>query len=180
MFKIGHVLIKVTDLQQAVLDYQKLGFNVVMGGLPGKATNAMIYFLDGSFIELYSTPMDGITGKLIPKILRIIRTFNRGKADRYINYTSSPEGMNDYALDSVPPDAFLENHKQLNAEGFTVSKPTHMKRIDAKNQKKEWNLSFPEDYRFPFFMDAYVPKSEPAKAEMMHQNGVSGIKELVI
>lgn len=59
----------------------------------------MIYFKDGSFIELYSTSMEGFSEKIIPSILKIVRMFNRGKADLYINYTSSPEGMNDFALD---------------------------------------------------------------------------------
>lgn len=38
VFKIGHVLIKVENLQDAVSDYQKLGFVVTMGGVPGKET----------------------------------------------------------------------------------------------------------------------------------------------
>lgn len=175
-FKIGHVLIKVSDLKTAVSDYEQLGFTVVLGSLPNKATNAMIYLQDGSFIELYTASVGRMNGFAL-KLLKILRKLNPGKIDRYINYLSSNEGMNDFALDSVPRNAFKENIEILD---LALSKPIAMKRIDAGNCERQWHLSFPKDYRLPFFMDDYVPEVKPTKEQITHSNGVLGIDELVI
>lgn len=179
VFKIGHVLFKVSDLKTAVSDYEKLGFTVVLGSTPDKATNAMIYLADGSFIELYTASVGKMNGMVLA-LLKMLRKLNPGKIDRYINYLSFKEGMNDFALDSIPRNGFKESVEYLISEGVALSKPMAMKRVDVDNCERKWNLSFPKDYRLPFFMDDYKPAVKPTIEQITHKNGVLGIEELII
>ena len=53
--RIDHVVICMPDLQQAIAQYTKLGFNVFPGGShPGKGTHNAIALLDDDYIELMS------------------------------------------------------------------------------------------------------------------------------
>ena len=53
-FQIDHVVIKVTDLDRAMADYEALGFSVVRGGEHPMwgSRNALVCFADGSYLEL--------------------------------------------------------------------------------------------------------------------------------
>ncbi|MEG0733015.1 MAG: VOC family protein [Vagococcus sp.] len=179
-FKIGHVLIKVLDLKTAVGDFENLGFTVTMGGLPDKATNAMIYFKEGSFIELYTVPLEGTKKKIALACLNIIKFFSPAKANRYINYLATKEGMNDFALDYVKDVPFTSIIDSLIQCDFPVTKAIPMKRIDAKNCQRTWQMSFSKDSRLPFFMDQYVPKLELEESQITHKNGATSLSELTI
>jgi catechol 2,3-dioxygenase-like lactoylglutathione lyase family enzyme len=52
--RIDHIVIGVQDLDQAVADYETLGFTVVPGGTHtgGETHNALIGFADGTYFEL--------------------------------------------------------------------------------------------------------------------------------
>lgn len=178
-FKIGHVLFKVKDLQAAVADYQALGFTVTMGGLPGKAVNALIYLQDGSFLELYTASLGKMTG-FAPVLLKVIKCFMPKQVGRAENYVLSPEGMNDFALDSVPAGAFEHNLELLRGCGLQPIKPMKMKRVDYKGRQLRWRVSMANEWRLPFFMEDYVPHIEHTEEETTHSNGVTGIREIVI
>lgn len=179
-FKIGHILIKVPNLKEGVETFEKLGFTVTMGSIPSKATNAMIYFANGSFIELYTVPIEGIKKKIALKLLNVVKIFSPAKANRYINYVGTKEGMNDLALDCVRKIPFETALESLNNREFPVTKAIPMKRIDAKNCQIKWQMSFSRDARLPFFMDQYVPKVKLEKNQFTHKNGAKNIKELII
>ena len=50
---IDHIVIVVSNLEQAAKDYEQLGFTVVPGGKhPVGSHNALISFADGSYIEI--------------------------------------------------------------------------------------------------------------------------------
>lgn len=179
-FKIGHILIKVLNLKEAVERFEQLGFTVTMGSIPSKATNAMIYFENGSFIELYTVPVEGTKKKIALKLLNVIKLFSPAKASRYINYVGTKEGMNDFALDCVKENSFGLMLESLNKRDFPVTKAIPMKRIDVKNCQIKWQMSFSRDARLPFFMDQYVPKVKLEKNQFTHKNGAKSIKELII
>ncbi len=178
-FKMGHVLIKVADLNEAIKDYEKLGFTVVLGSTIEKATNAMIYFEDGSFIELFTASLGKLDGFVLG-LLKIFRKLSPIKIDRYLNYLSANEGLTDFALDSSPEGSFMTNITRLGKNGITLSKPISMKRVDSKGCERKWQLAFAEDFKLPFFMDVYTPKFIPSQEEFTHPNGVTSISQLVI
>src|SRR5262249_39708681 len=53
-FRLDHVVIAVSDLDQAIADYRRLGFTVNPGGVHhgGASHNALVVFADGSYFEL--------------------------------------------------------------------------------------------------------------------------------
>jgi catechol 2,3-dioxygenase-like lactoylglutathione lyase family enzyme len=180
MFQIGHVLIKVQDLKEAVRDYEELGFRVSYGSAPDKATNAMIYFEDGSFLELFCTsfgqPMDSVM-KLAVKLMLALKSPYAG---RYRNYITPVEGFRDYALDSTKGQEFAYNMELLKQKGITVHGPRGMKRKNTEGILMTWSLCFPPQERLPFFMSPYSPALSLSSAKTEHPNGAVGFKEITI
>ncbi|MFT4143532.1 MAG: VOC family protein [Mobilitalea sp.] len=178
-FTIGHVLIKTYNFRKAARDFEQLGFQVTYGSSEQKATNAMIYFEDGSFLELYDASM-GKLNKLVPLLLKVISLFNKARADRLRNYTSSKEGMNDFALDSYPKADYFQNMQLLLQHGYACTKGYPMKRVDAAGNALKWEITLSKDWRLPFFMSSYQPALKPQRKDMTHKNGANAIKRLVI
>src|SRR5215813_8650716 len=53
--RIDHVMICVSDLQQGIDTYRRLGFNITLGGVhPGDGTHNAIAFHDEDYLELLS------------------------------------------------------------------------------------------------------------------------------
>src|SRR4051812_8160477 len=73
---LDHAIIAVRDLDQAVQDYQKLGFTVIRGVHSNGATqNALIAFEDGIYLELLA-----LTGaQPIPGMVDFSVLLNRGE-----------------------------------------------------------------------------------------------------
>ncbi len=178
-FTIGHVLIKTYNFRKAARDFEQLGFQVTYGGSEQKATNAMIYFEDGSFLELYDASM-GKLNKLVPLLLKVISLFNKARADRLRNYTLSKEGMNDFALDSYPKEDYSRNMLLLLQRGYACTKSYPIKRIDAAGNALQWEITLSKDWRLPFFMSPYHPELKQQQKGVTHKNGASAIKRLVI
>jgi Glyoxalase-like domain len=179
-FTIGHVLIKTENFRKAVKDFEQLGFQVTYGSSEDKATNALIYFEDGSFLELYDAKIKKPFDSLVPFILKIAGLFDKPRADRYVNYTQSVEGVNEYALDSVPKDDYAKNMEKLKIVSYDLSKEYAMKRNDLYGNELKWNITLSKDWRLPFFMSPYSPDIKKKTADVTHQNGVTAIKRLVI
>lgn len=179
-FSIGHILIKTNNFREAVNDFEKLGFTVTYGGRPEKATNALIYFKDGTFLEIYDAKMSKNADKLVPHILNIVAMFDKTRADRYRNYTSSKEGFNEYAIDSVPKSDYGKNMEELKKTGLNLSKNHTMKRKDIHGNLLNWSVTFPSDWHLPFFMSSYSPDIKKRNNEISHKNGTQGIVKLLI
>jgi len=54
-----------------------------------------------------------VPDKLILVLLKILRPLHPAMIDRYIHYITSDEGMNDYALDSVPGEQAEANIQEI-------------------------------------------------------------------
>lgn len=179
-FRIGHVLIKVNNLEKAVQDYEALGFRVTYGSDPKKATNAMIYFKDGSFLELFSTSFGQPIDNIMKLAVKLMLARKNPYAGRMRNYTSPGEGFRDYALDSTKEDTFEGNMTKLKEAGITIHGPRNMKRKNVEQILVKWSLCFPTQERFPFFMSPYSPAPVLPPAKTKHPNGAAGFKELII
>jgi hypothetical protein len=178
-FNIGHVLIKVDNLHQAVKDFEQIGFHVTYGSDPKKSSNAMIYFRDGSFLELFSTnfgqPINGIMKFMVKVMLRMKHPY----AGRLQEYTLEGEGFRDYALDSNNVKEFVNNMQRLTQLSLNLFGPRHMKRKNVDGILVSWSLQYPSDQRLPFFMSPYHPNIDVA-SKSIHSNGVLCFDKVVI
>ena len=54
MIQLDHVVISVSNLEEAMEDYRRLGFNVLPGGehASGTTHNALVVLADGTYLEL--------------------------------------------------------------------------------------------------------------------------------
>jgi hypothetical protein len=179
-FQIGHVLIKVDNLKAAVNHFTTLGFRVTCPANPDKAVNAMIYFNDGSFLELFCTNFGQPLNSLMRLVVRCMRIFKKPDGGRYDNYTRAGEGFRDYALDSLPSGAFQHNMRVLSLSGFHVYGPKRMKRKNEDGSTANWSIYYPGNENLPFFMSPYHPAVVLNDAMTAHPNGSDGFQELVI
>lgn len=178
-FTIGHIIIKVVNLKEAVKQYEQKGFQVCYGTNPKRASNAMIYLEDNSFLELSTVIPSGIK-PVANFILHIVQLFARPLALRFRKYVNAPKGFMDYALDSSPRSMAKENMKILRQQDLNISRGYSFRRIDLRNIKLEWKLYLPEDRELPFFMGEYIPDPGIRPEQKRHQNGVAGIQTLQI
>ncbi len=179
-FKIGHVLLQVNHLETAIYQYQKMGFQVVPGGLPGKAHNALIYLKDGSFLELYCTNHGKYMNRLLKFMVKAIGLSNQFYSKRLSLYLPGQDGLSDYALDSVPLSLYQENLDTIRENGLNISKPRPKSRIEYHGIRLKWTLSWPESTSLPFLMSEYQPPAIIEEQNLSHGNGVLGIHEIQI
>lgn len=179
-FRLGHVLIKVTDLKKAVHDFEQLGFTVTYGSTPKKAKNAMIYFKDGSFLELFCMNFGQPINSVLKCVVKGMKFFRNPSADRYNNYIHSQEGFSDYALDSFPSSLFVENIQSLLETGLHVVGPKKMKRTNLDGINLQWSLYCPIDWKLPFFMSPYHPVVKIDEEKVTHPNGSHGFLEIKV
>lgn len=107
--KIGHVPIKVKNLQSGIKDFEKLGFTLTLGS----KHNAFMYFKDGSFLETFDTDLGAfnILAKILLEIVCLSGKNYWMKARRY--WFNRPEGFVSYSLDSVPTASFETNIRKI-------------------------------------------------------------------
>ncbi len=176
--KIGHVLIKVSDLRAAKSDFEQMGFTVTLPSDPKKSVNAMVYLRDDSFIELYCMNMSPAKMVVAKAALGIITKMGVPSAGRYRKYLAGPEGFSDYALDSNGDAAFAHNLEMLKQNGLPVHGPQKKWHVDTEGVRRTWSIYHPGDARFPFYMSPFSPPRIPTEAMTTHVNGAIGISEL--
>jgi hypothetical protein len=179
-FAIGHVLIKTKKLGQAVKDFEKLGFTVTYRTDRAKAHNALIFLQDGSFLELFNPKPVKLPDKLLLALLRLLRPLHPAMMRRLHHYLSSPEGISDYALDSLQPEQAKANVDAMLQDGAPIGKTINMSKTLPDGRKQTWWMALPLDPLMPFFMSAYDPDMPCTKEESTHDNGAISINKLVI
>lgn len=170
-FQLGHILIKVDDLEEAAENYAKLGFQVVAGVArsPGskKPVNYKIPFGDSSFLELYHVAGSSV----LSAITKLMYRFGNIYARRQRYYLNSPKGLNDYALDSEPDVQYETNLAILKKQKFDLYGPIRMKRNSMSGVDMKWQIYCVDDTALPFIMSPYSPPFRPTKEETAHSNG---------
>lgn len=179
-FAIGHILLKAKQLKHTVKNYEKWGFTVTYRTDPATAHNALIYFRDGSFLELFNPKPIKAPDKLILAVLQLIRPLHQSMISRYIHYIRSTEGLTDFALDSVPHELVETTLAEMKQAGATIGKKINMSKTLQDGRKQTWWIATPADFRLPFFMSAYTPAVPCSEQELTHRNGALGIHKLVI
>jgi len=171
--KLDHVLIRVDNLEDAVKDFENCGFRVYYGNSKPNCHHAMIYFRDGSFVEL-------IDQSKFPSFFRFLA--RTGVLDcfgillqKVAHYANSEELFLDFALLSNNIDLFHEESKNR------ASKLTKMERKNALGDLLKWKLfAFKKYLWLPFVMSEYEPKRFPEENAVLHRVEVSGIEQMDI
>lgn len=174
MLKMSHVLYKVKDLHGAVKRFEELGFTVEYGADPKKATNAMIWFEEGPFLELFTTPNQSLLISIVSGILRLI-----GKSTlalRVKHYGQSKEGFCDWSIESESQDITKWIEKTCSF-GLKCQK-VNVKRMNVRGERLFWQLGAPASLDFPFLMSAYNIDQRPKK--IAHKNGAKSISMLTV
>ena len=165
--RLDHLVILVRDLERASADYESLGFAVTPGGehADGLTRNALVPFLDGTYLELVSfldpeDPTDNVWGwrRFYPR-----------------------EGLIDYCAASDDLDAEVERLVSL---GFGVEGPDDGGRRLPDGTNIRWQSARigQEGRILPFLIEDLTPRElrVPGGPETTHPNGVLGVSHLEI
>jgi catechol 2,3-dioxygenase-like lactoylglutathione lyase family enzyme len=166
--RLDHLVILVRDLDQAIRDYETLGFAVTPGGehADGLTRNALIPFVDGSYLELVAfvdpdDPRDNVWG--------------------WRSFLSSGGGLIDYCVTS---DDLRADVRRLENLGFDVEGPTDGGRRLPDGAEIRWRTArIHQDGRvLPFLIEDLTPRSSrvPDGPPAEHPNGASGISRLEV
>lgn len=169
--RISHVLYLVEELHEAVKRLRQAGFTVNYGTDPAKAYNALIWFEQGAFIEIFQATKVSAFMKWLMKLCGY-----RSALDRMAKWQATGSGWCEWALESTAIE--LEWEKRFFDRGKRAFKGLRKRRKDIDGQVLSWQLLLPADIYFPFIMSAYVPDPRPETIE--HLNGAKGIATIVI
>lgn len=169
--QLSHVLYRVKDLHAAIEKLQDAGFIVEYGTSPQKAYNALIWFKEGVFVEIYSN--SGLP-RWVKWLMKIVGY--QPVLDRMNKWEQVEEGWCEWSLETTANH--LTEQKVWFKERNIPFKFHKTKRKDIKGQTLKWELLMPHAIDFPFLMSAYVPNPRPQKNN--HPNGIIGVYKLVV
>ena len=161
---LDHCVIVVHDLEQAVRDYQKLGFTVSPGGIhaDGQTHNALIPFADGTYLELITFRTDD------------------GSGHPWWDAAQAGGGLVDWALAT---DGLAERAADLTAAGLRFSPAQDGGRRRPDGVELRWRGARPApEYGLPFLIEDLTPRDlrVPGGTARTHANGTTGITYLVV
>jgi len=165
--RCSHVVCKVDDIGAAVRDFAGAGFSVEWGSDPRRARNALIWFSQGPFIELFE----------VPPAYGMLRwpftvLYGRAAGERLARWTRSGRGWCDVALETDATD-LAPARAALRAAGVNVSRVIEGSRTRPDGQRVRYQLLMPLSARLPFVVSAYDPPQRPQR--VVHTNGAQQI-----
>jgi catechol 2,3-dioxygenase-like lactoylglutathione lyase family enzyme len=158
---IDHVVILVSELDEAIDSYTRLGFSVVRGGRHNVGThNALIGFQDGSYIEL-------------------IAFWEDDRRHRWHRYLDLGGGLVDYCMRT---DDLLGDVVALRDAGVPMTDKQPMNRLRPDGYRLEWTLALADETQgvTPFLIEDITSREERVPARVDHANGALGISTLTI
>jgi hypothetical protein len=165
-FKLDHLVITVNNLEEATAEYSAMGFTVTPGGVhaSGATHNALIYFQDGSYLELLAP-----TGQQARTDM---------DAPDYTPLFQHGEGLIGYALLS---DNLAADVAAMRERGIDISDPKPGGRTRPDGVELVWKTASIGESWSPFFIEDVTERSlrVPTKPEVTaHRNGALGIVAL--
>lgn len=166
--KVSHILYKVDNLDTAVQKFRADGFEVEYGS-KDNPYNAIIYFSEGPYLELFNN------ANMPQWIKTVLRFFNKKAMVARINYwENSTEGLVGVCLENYKDDFDEEKEiLRMNNQGFFVAKS---KRLDTKERLLKFKVLFPNELKIPFFMTYF--NVDPKPKNFIHPNGIKAIKSI--
>lgn len=165
--KLSHVIIKVDDLDKAVKDWTDKGF-VVEYGRAKNPINALIYFKEGPYVELY------LNCGMPSFMKKILKLFNKDLIARFDDWDSHAPGPIGLELETYEktPDAELEKLDRYGEKYFVINSG----RNDTKGRKMKFFCIFPNSVKVPAFMTYF--SIDPKPKTDIHPNGIKGVKSV--
>ena len=166
--KLSHILIKVNDLDKAVKDWKDEGF-IVEYGKAKNPYNALIYFKDGAYIELFK--FNGLP-KIINYLLRIV-----GKSDfvkKMEFWANHEKGLLSIMLENYENN--LDNEIAILKKHGLFGVLSNKTRKDVNKRKLDFKVFFTNDIYFPDLMTFFSVNPKPQ--ENTHPNGIKGVKSI--
>lgn len=162
--RLDHLVISVSNLQNAMRDFREAGFRVVYGGkhADGITENALILFADGSYLEL----------------LALTEGHQRSEAGFKQLLHESGEGYTGYALYS---DEIANDLNGMDIRGITISPIRKGGRARPDGLVLQWQMAQLDQQMQPFVIQDESPREwrVPAFGEdVVHENGALGIDSL--
>lgn len=172
-YSIDHAVLFVENLDAAIADFAKLGFQVTPGGTHagGLTENALILLADGTYLELlgFTVPLERLTS-----------VEQRTALDRrFVPRGMVGEGFRDFACGATGLQHAVGHAR---AAGLEVAGPFPGGRTRPDGIALEWKLAFPADSVLPFLIEDVTDRAlrVPGGEATRHQNGASGIVGLVV
>jgi hypothetical protein len=166
--KVSHVLYKTNNLEECVVKFKNMGFEVEFGSKTNPH-NALIYFSEGPYIEILKKAP-------VPFYINLLlRVVGKGKvADRFKYWKTVEEGFFGLCLENYETD-FKEEEKILikNQQNYFITKSS---RTDNLNRILKWKLLFPYELKLPFLMTYF--NFDPKPKNFVHPNGIKRIKRI--
>ncbi|HEX3723296.1 MAG TPA: VOC family protein [Nitrolancea sp.] len=163
---IDHLVILVQKLDDAVRDYEQLGFQVLRGGEhPGGTHNALVGFANGTYLELIA-----------------FQEPEKPHDHRWYSYLALGGGLVDFALGATNVEEELE---RVHQGGLDYRGPLPGARRRPDGQDVSWRMAWPPEDRtgeLPFLIDDITPRSlrVPTGDDARHPNGITGVRSLII
>jgi catechol 2,3-dioxygenase-like lactoylglutathione lyase family enzyme len=164
-----HAVIAVLDLEQAIENYRKLGFNPFYGGVHagGKTHNALIVFQDGTYLELLAPTNQALLNELDPD-----------DRSSFLFLLTRGEGWAGYALQSTDLEADVSRIEKAGIP-ITVRPPAGRERADG--QQLKWRSAVIGETMSPFLIQDLTPRllrvpDDPVLTS--HPNGAIGLLSL--
>ena len=180
-----HLVVKVNNLPAAVQLFTESGFTVTSGGVHkgGLSENALVFFKDGTFIELLAM-RKGFRVFLL-KAYAKTRAFMSLKYSKkwglfhrfYDRALSLPEGITDFCLLS---DDLTGDLQRINDAGLFVTRPMAASRKKPDGSKVSWQMASTLLAELPFLRGAYLPAAPPLPEGLEHKIGITGIRSVTL
>ena len=178
-----HAVIVVPSLETAIENFTTLGFQVQRGGANGPTHNALIYFSDGTYIELI-TPIHR-SARIVFRtlhlagLLGLLARRQPGVMARFVHWFGAPAGLRDWCIRCASLDKTVENFRAL---GLKTSDAMKFSRKRPDGQVAKWRLAGPLDTSLPFLIEDTSPTQirVPFEDNCNHPNGVTGVSALVL
>ena len=166
---VSHVILKVSNLNEAVEYYREHGFSVEYGKNKNPL-NALIYFSEGPYIEIL--PGTGMP-VVFKKIFRLLG--KAGLVQRLDHYDSSDNGYCDLGLENHMDN--LDKERSILMKYGIASFQKSIRRIDTQGRDLRFKVAIPEALDVPFLMTYF--SEDPKPHNFVHSNGVRGIKKVI-
>lgn len=166
--KVSHILYKVENLDKAVEQYRQDGF-VVEYGVKNNPYNALVYFSEGPYLELFC---NSNMPKWVKLLLKLV-----GKAKmvtRMNTWEKAKDGLIAVCLENNKDNleeekAILKQHQQ---RFFAINN----KRLDTQERLLRYKVLFPDEMHIPFLMTCF--NIDPKPKNFVHPNGVKSITSI--
>jgi Glyoxalase-like domain len=159
---IDHIVIVVTDLEQAAKDYEQLGFTVVPGGKhPVGSHNVLISLADGSYVEIIAFYREALDHRWWDPLQ---------KGERLVDFCMQ---TNDLQGDTL----------KLRAAGVAINDPVPWSRTRPDGYELKWLLSLAQGHHrgvAPFLIQDVTPRDERIPRSFDHKNGATGIATVTV